>query len=144
MMDLPKMIDLLREDLANEMTHMLFYLKNASTLTGLHRQEIRELFMEEAASEMKHVQEFQDLIVGLGGSVDGVFEKPQDVLVLTDCLAAVKYAYTLETDVVARYTERIRQAQELGGSNGLYIEVFLEEQVLHSRADADNLKLLGA
>ena len=143
-MDKAFLIEKLREDLAREMTHMTFYLKNSATLKGLHRQEIRELFLEEAASEMKHVQEFQDLIIGLGGKIDDVKVRDQDIFLYDDPQAAVKYAWMMENEVVTKYTERIKQAEELGGPDGQYVEIFLEDQLAHSRADADNLKLLGA
>jgi len=136
-----EMVQLLRDDLGREMSHMIFYLKNSATLTGLHRQEIRELFLEEAASEMKHVHEFQDVILGLDGSIDVVM--PETPMLFVNPVDAVRYAYDMETEVVSNYTERIKQAQELGGVDGLFIEVFLEEQVLHSRTDADNFKLLA-
>jgi len=144
-MDLPAMIALLQIDLANEMGHMLFYLKNSATLTGLHRQEIRELFLEEAASEMKHVQEFQDLIVGLGGDVSFILPAPSPVF--ADPQAAVKHAYHMEMEVIKNYVERMEQTVSLGNqpdqkTNAKFIEIFLEEQILHSRTDADNLRML--
>lgn len=135
-----EMICHLRGDLENEMSHMFFYLKNAATLTGLHRQEISELFAEEAASEMKHVQAFQAMIVGLGGFLHDIM--PEEPPLFTDPVAAVRRAYEMETEVVAEYTERIAQAQQLGGVDGQFLEIFLEEQLLHSRTDADNFKLL--
>lgn len=148
-----EMIRLLAGDLANEMRHMMFYLRNAATLQGLHRQEIRELFLEEAASEMKHVQEFQDLLVGLGANLATASEKSgttwidmglmNAIVIFTDPVPAVRYAMMMEDEVVANYTERIKQAQELGGVDGQFIEIFLEEQLLHSRQDADNFRQLG-
>jgi bacterioferritin (cytochrome b1) len=138
-MDLKTMIGLLQNDLANEMGHMMFYLQNSATLIGLHRQEIRELFLDEAASEMKHVQQFQDLIIGLGGHISVI---PKGMPVFDDPKTAVKYAYDMETEVVANYVERLEQAQQLGGVNGRVIEIFLEEQILQSRTDADNLRML--
>lgn len=147
-----EMVRLLVGDLTNEMRHMMFYLRNAATLQGLHRQEIRELFLEEAASEMKHVQEFQDLLVGLGVNLATATQEPSvridmglvnAIVVFTDPLPAVRYAMMMEDEVVANYTERIKQAQELGGVDGQFIEIFLEEQLLHSRQDADNFRQLG-
>jgi rubrerythrin len=147
-----EMVLLLVGDLTNEMRHMMFYLRNAATLQGLHRQEIRELFMEEAASEMKHVQEFQDLLVGLGVNFATVGEKRatwidmnlvNSILIFTDPVPAVRYAMQMEDEVVENYTKRIKQAQELGGVDGQFIEIFLEEQLLHSRTDADNFRQLG-
>lgn len=147
-----EMVKLLVSDLTNEMRHMMFYLRNAATLQGLHRQEIGELFLEEAASEMKHVQEFQNLLVGLGVNLSTaspdlsvrIDMNAVDMFVIfTDPVAAVRYAGMMEDEVVANYTERIQQAQELGGVDGQFIEIFLEDQLLHSRQDADNFRQLG-
>lgn len=135
------MIELLMADLSTEMHHMHFYLRNASSIKGLHRQEFRELFLEEAASEMKHVQQFQDLIVGLDGVLSPVAYI--DIPVYTDTLAAVKYAFSMENEVVNNYVKRLEQARSLGGPDGSFIEIFLEEQILHSRTDADNLRQLA-
>ena len=49
-MNLETLIENLKEDLKNERKHMLFYLTNASTITGLNRIEIKEFLLEEAAS----------------------------------------------------------------------------------------------
>jgi ferritin-like protein len=142
------MVKLLLGDLTNEMRHMMFYLRNAATLRGLHRQEIRELFLEEAASEMKHVQEFQDMLVGLGVNLtDPQYSLDLSLLnnikIFTDPASAVFYAKEMEDEVVANYSERIQQAALLGGVDGHFIEIFLEEQLLHSRQDADNFRQLA-
>ena len=60
-------LELLQRDLSNEVTHMHFYLFYASNITGLHRHEYKEVFLKEAASEMAHVTQFSDFIIGLGG-----------------------------------------------------------------------------
>jgi ferritin-like protein len=49
-MDRQKFFELLAQDLANEWTHLRFYLYHASAVTGLHRHEYKELFMKEAQS----------------------------------------------------------------------------------------------
>ena len=50
------------------------------------------------------------------------------------------YALEIESKVVENYTERIKQAEELGGVDGQWLEIFLEKQVEHSREDADHFK----
>lgn len=137
-MKLETIIENLKEDLKNERKHMLFYLTNASTVTGLNRIEIKEFLLKEAASEMKHVEEFQDLILGLNGDIKDfshnffdVFENPKDI---------IKYAYNMEMEVIHNYIKRIKEAQELDDHNSLWIEIFLEKQIEHSREDADNMK----
>lgn len=141
-MNLETLIENLKEDLKNERKHMLFYLTNASTVTGLNRIEISEFLLEESASEMKHVQEFQNLILGLNGKIDTCEFNHFDIF--TDAKKILEYAYKMEMEVVYNYTRRIKEAQELNDHNGLYIEIFLEEQILHSRTDADNIKQILA
>lgn len=131
-----EMIDLLNGDLANELTHMLFYLHNASIVRGLHREEYREFLIKAAQSEMEHVREFQDVIVGLGGRPN---TKPNPFRCNTNIFMVLSEALTMERIVVANYEERIRNAEELGGVDGKYIELFLEKQLEHSREDADHI-----
>jgi len=140
--NLETLIENLKEDLKNERKHMLFYLTNASTVTGLNRIEISEFLIEESASEMKHVQEFQNLILGLNGKIDNSEFNHFDIF--TDAKKILEYAYKMEMEVVYNYTKRIKEAQQLNDHNGLYIEIFLEEQILHSRTDADNIKQILA
>jgi bacterioferritin (cytochrome b1) len=137
-MNLETLVANLKEDLKNERKHMLFYLTNASTITGLNRVEIKEFLLEAAASEMKHVEEFQNLILGLDGEIKDcefnnfeVFEDAQKIL---------EYAYNLEKEVVYNYARRIKEAQSLNDHNGLWVEIFLENQIANSREDADNIK----
>lgn len=141
-MNLNEMIDLLNNDLRNEWKHMRFYLANASTLVGLHAHEYKEIFMEAAASEMKHVLAFQDLIIGLGGVPTIV---SNDFPVYTDVYEAVKYALSMEEEVVKNYIQRQKDAGLLAETdevNGGWIDVFLDGQIQDSREDADHMKQL--
>src|SRR5579859_5659777 len=132
-----QMIELLNGDIRNEYKHMNFYLHSACIIQGLHREELREYLLEEASREMKHVKEFADLIVGLGGQPQCLpNEFPTNI---TDPLNILRYAFDMETEVVANYVERINQATELGGVDGKWIEIFLKSQIQDSREDVDNL-----
>ena len=136
---LDNLLDLLNADLRNEYRHMLFYLYHSTALVGLHAEEYKEIFAEEAKSEMEHVREFSDLIYGLGGDPrPGYAEFPQ----FTSVRDAVEYAYKMETEVVANYAERIKQAQNVLEPDATWVEVFLEDQIAHSRKDADRFKRL--
>lgn len=118
---------------------MHFYLYHASAITGLHREELREFLLKEAASEMNHVTEFSDLIIGLGGiattdvNAFPKFESPKDIF---------QYALQMEKEVVDNYVTRISQADELGKVDGKWLEVFLEKQIEHSREDVDHYQRL--
>lgn len=131
------MIELLNNDLKNEWKHLRFYLHHASLVTGLHAPEYKEMLLEEAAGEMKHVTEFSDLIIGLGGiptNESNSFET------FTEPRQIIEYALKMEQEVVENYTTRMDQATEMGGVDGRWIEIFLEGQIQKSREDVDHYR----
>jgi bacterioferritin (cytochrome b1) len=136
-MNKEEMIDVLNQDLRNEWMHLRFYLHHASMVTGLHCHEYKELLLKEAASEMEHVTQFSDLIIGLGGipttasNEFPVFNDPRDI---------IEYAVYMESLVVSNYALRIKEATDLGGVDGQWLEIFLEKQIEHSREDVDHFK----
>jgi bacterioferritin (cytochrome b1) len=143
-MNLDIMIQNLNGDLAREYSHWHFYMNASALVQGLHREEISEFLLKEASGEMKHVSEFQKLIIGLGGKPT-VKVAPFNFSVTTP-QEILHSALSMEDQVVEIYVNRIdetQQLQELGGMDkvhGKYIELFLEEQILDSRADADHIR----
>lgn len=136
-----ELIEILKQDLKNERKHMLFYLTHASTITGNNRISLRNFLMGEAASEMKHVQEFQDFIIGMNGKLEDSDVGFVDFPVLTDAEQIIRYAYNMEMEVVRNYCNRLKDAESLNDfASFKWLEVFLEQQIEHSRSDADNLK----
>lgn len=145
-MTIDDLIDLLIGDLANEYAHMNFYMYASTSVKGLHRQELSEFFSEQASSEMKHVDAFRRLIQGLvtrrglGRSVPcRIAEFKKDLDDPKDLLWA---ALQMEDEVVENYVLRHSQAEQIGGADGMYVSLFLEDQILDSRADADNIREL--
>jgi len=132
-----KMIQMLNDDLKNEWKHLRFYLYHASAVTGLHCAEYKELFLKEAASEMMHVTQFSDVIIGLGGTA--TFES-NDFEKYTDPKDIMEYAVAMEEEVVNNYVQRMKDAEKLGGVDGTWLEIFLEGQVQASREDLDHFK----
>lgn len=136
-MTLAEMLELMNQDLMNEWMHMKFYLHHASTVQGLHCHEYKEILLKEAQSEMSHVTEFSDAIVGLGGipTTDAAsFEKfvePSDIM---------KHAVKIESEVVKNYANRIKQAEELEDPDGAWLSIFYENQLEHSRTDLDHFR----
>ena len=133
-------------DLKNERTHMLFYLTNAGSLTGLHSEEYTELFLESAKEEMNHVNEFQNMIVGLGGNLNcsesyGFY----GFSVTKNVTEALKHALQQEEFVVFNYAERINEIEncaELDVATKTWLVVFYEDQLKNSRTDVDKYKRL--
>lgn len=140
-MNLPELISALTADLRNEWKHLRFYLYHASAVTGLHAEEYKEVFLKEAASEMQHVTEFSDLIWGLGGTAT---PDSNDFPRFTDVRETLAYALKMEEEVVKNYVERIAQAETILEPESTWITVFLEDQISHSRRDADRFRRLLA
>lgn len=149
-MNIEQLVDLLIGDLANEYAHMHFYMQAATSISGLHRQEIGEFFSEQAASEMKHVDEFRRLIQGIITRRNLDKKVPNSVAQFKEGLTCpvdlLKAALEMEDEVVQNYVKRHSQAEGLvsnGGEDmvdGTYVALFLEDQILDSRGDADNIR----
>jgi len=141
-MQLHEIVTLLNEDLKNEWKHMQFYLHHASAITGLHAHEYKEFLLEQAASEMKHVQQFSDLLFGFGviPTIE-INEFPK----LTSAKMILEAAAAMEEDVVKNYAQRIVQLSTVVFQSSAevvdvkWIEIFLEDQIKDSREDLDHL-----
>ena len=141
-MKLNELIDRLNDDLSNERKHMLFYLYHSSYLKGLHHEELGELLKGEAESEMIHVKEFQDLIIGLGGKPT-TDHKPFPLY--SDPAQIFSYALQMEDEVVENYVNRIEDTQLIQEKvQAKWVELFLEDQILDSRKDADKFRQMIA
>ena len=138
-------LELLKDDLSNEITHMHFYLYYASNIVGLHRHEYKEIFLKEAASEMSHVTEFSDFIIGMGGKSH---MKPKEFDTnLIKLFNIIEAAKKMEEEVVDNYATRIHQAHQISDmtlAEKQWVEIFLESQIEHSRADVDEYKQILA
>lgn len=138
-MNTEEMINSLNDDLSRELSHMHFYLLSASVVTGLHRHAVRQFLLDGAKSEMQHVLEFSDKIVGLGGvpttkiaDFPNMLTKPEDIL---------KHIVFMEEEVLRNYVKRRDQADELQDRVvGVDLIAFLEEQINDSKSDLDNVR----
>lgn len=138
-------VNLMIKDLQNEKKHMMFYLTASATVTGLHREEYKELFAKEANSEMQHVMEFQDAILGMGANLaQGVeLNVIPDFLVSYQSKDLLKFALEMEEEVVSNYAKRISEdVNMLDSPEKEWMEIFYEDQLAKSRKDVDNLKMI--
>lgn len=145
-MDLNALIELLNQDLRREYQHMLFYAHSANMLVGLERLYLADKLKEHAASEMQHVFQFAEKIRANKGSLKSGLDAvafPTDIQTAKDILTA---AIQLEEEVVRNYHDRHDQASQLYDKTGMHYDlvIFLEEQIEHSQADIDELKLIVA
>lgn len=140
---IPDIVELLRGDLKNEWKHLRFYAYHASAIIGLHAHEYKELLTEQASSELNHVIQFSDLIIGLGGNPTA---ESNDFPLLTDPIEILVYAVGMEAEVVKNYAERIEQLAQITDTDEYtvadkrWIEIFLEKQIEDSRQDLDHFK----
>jgi bacterioferritin len=150
-MIIEELVQLLNEDLANEYAHWHFYVQAATNVSGLHRQEIREFFLEQAEGEMKHVDEFRRMIQGVCTRRNlnlSISTHPAEFKKGLTCpKALLKAALEMEDLVVSNYVARKAQAELLSEGadhedsiDATYIALFLEDQILDSRGDADNIR----
>jgi len=139
-MNKQELIAKLNEDLSNEYTHMQFYLHSSIMVQGIIRDEISEWLVDHAKSEFDHIQQFGKMIVGLGGVPTHI---PKAFPNLTDPSEIMRYAHTLESEVVLNYAHRmeeIKESRELDLTDSKYVHLFLEDQLLDSRGDLDEIK----
>ena len=146
------MIELLSEDLSREYSHWNFYIQAATSIVGLHREEIGEFLLEQSKEEMTHVEEFKRVLHGiitrrnLKALVPTKISDFKNNLSIT--FEILNEALKMEDEVVANYVQRIEDAislQENGGEDkidGKYLELFLEDQIQDSRKDADNIRMM--
>jgi bacterioferritin (cytochrome b1) len=134
-----ELVEKLNDDLSRERYHHLFYLLSASLVTGLHREEMSEFFLKQAESEMKHIKQFQDVILELGGK-PSVIPSGHPVITINWPHHILGEALKMEDEVVKNYVERLDDAAELGGVDGTYVGLFIEDQLLDSKSDAANIR----
>lgn len=144
----------LNEDLQREFAHWHFYMNAATSVRGLHREEISEFLLKEAAGEQKHVEEFQRMLHGVKTrrglddlEVNHTAMASEYAVNLSDPVEILRYALQMEEKVVQNYVLRIDECCKLQESgdiedkvDGKYIELFLEDQILDSRGDADHIR----
>ena len=132
-------VKMLQEDLKNERMHCLFYQQSAAMVKGLHREEFREFFLKEAASELSHIDEFATLIVQLGGKPEtDVARLP---FISSDPLELCRSAQIIEREVAQNYAIRLTQT-ELGDNISSYLNLFYEDQLQDSQKAAFEFKLM--
>lgn len=135
-----ELVSLVNEDLKNERKHLAFYLQAGVMVQGLHRPELREFFLEEAGDELKHCEQFADLVVRLGGvPTTEVNQYPADLVCPVQIL---KYIRDMELEVAENYAERLRQTESLDTADVAYAHVFYEGQLEDSWATAREVEQL--
>lgn len=134
MADNKKLIEGLNEDLAHELGAAILYLYQTSTATGWDGEELREVLTPDITGEMTHAIFLAEKIASLGGkptTMPAQHKCPKDVK------GMLKYDLKLERDAIARYKQRVLQADEAGETG---LKVKLEELILDETGHAEQLE----
>lgn len=114
-----KMIALLNEDLAGELSAMIQYTTYAAKVMGPFRPQLAQFFLSEVPGEQGHAQFLANKIVALGGEPTTVPRPVPDANGNRAMLGAVLAA---EKRARADYTKRARQAEAFG-DKGLQVQL---------------------
>lgn len=138
-MTVDQIIELLNQDLRNEYKHHRFYLHASFVLRGFERLYFGSWLKKQAMEELEHIEEFAAKIVALGG--DPTADANDFPKNLVDAQDILKYAITMEQEVVTNYHVRLKQSQELSESTGQHFDLVLlyEDQIEDSQRDIDEM-----
>jgi bacterioferritin len=123
------LIDALNQDLANEYSAIIQYTQYSAKVRGPWRTELRQFFQAEIPDEQMHAQYLADKIAAMGGNPTTQPAPVRNADSAEDMLKAVRDA---EADAVRRYTERSRQADEMGEiALKVQLENFISDEQTH-------------
>jgi len=128
----------LNHDLAGEYQAILMYIHYSAKLTGPYRRELRALFQAEIADEQGHAQFLSDKIAAMGGEPT---TEPRPVAHAAQPRQMLDRALSAETQAIADYTTRIRQAEAIGE---LGLKVALESQLADETRHKEELERIIA
>jgi bacterioferritin len=101
----------LNEDLAGEYQAIIMYTTYAATVSGPHRESLKEFFTTEITDEQGHAQLLSNKIAALGGTPT---TKPAPVPEARELRGMLQNVLKAETETIARYSTRMHQAEDLG------------------------------
>jgi bacterioferritin len=114
-----ELIDGLNQDLANEYSAIISYMLYSRMVTGPLRPELSEFLENEITDELEHAKFLAHKLVALGGTPT---TEPAPIAMVSDNRQMIETALQAEKDTIARYTQRISQA-EAAGELGLKVDL---------------------
>ena len=130
-MDKQKLIERLNEDLSHEFSAIIQYLTYAAKATGPYRPQLAQFFLAEVPDEQGHAQYLANKIVALGGEPT---RQSAPVAEARSNRAMLEAVLEAERGAIRRYTERARQADDIG-DKGLSVQ--LEDMVRDESGHAE-------
>lgn len=135
-----ELVAMLNGDLVNEYKHMHVYFRAGVMVQGLHREELSEFFLKEAAHELKHCEEFARKIMGLDGVPTTKIADYDEMVTLVNPKHLLTYILRMEEEVVENFCANLMNCETLTGVDATVISLFYEDQILDSRETVDNIK----
>lgn len=126
----------LNEDLAAEYQAIIFYTVAAELMTGVNRPELKAHFQAEIQDELGHAQFLSHKIIALGGTP---VTEPAPVELGGSNRERIELALQAETDTIARYQQRVKQA-EAAGETGLTVR--LEDIIADETEHREEMELI--
>ena len=128
-MDKQALIDALNMDLANEYSAIIQYIQYSAKVRGPWRTELKTFFQAEIPDEQMHAQYLADRIAAMGGNPT---TQPAPVRNADGAEDMLKAVFDAEQDAIRRYTERARQAEEMGEvALKVQLENFIADEQTH-------------
>lgn len=106
-----RLIEGLNEALSYEYQAVQMYTTYAATVSGIHRQELREFFLAEVQDELQHAQFLADKVDALGGT-PATDAEPFDPM--KNPRAMLETVLEAERDAIERYGDLMAAAEEAG------------------------------
>jgi bacterioferritin len=106
-----EMIDLLNEDLAREYQAVIAYVNYSQVIKGPEFMDIAKELEKHAAEELSHAIKIAKQVDYLGGMP---VVTPKPVKTSDDAEQMLRFDLDNETETVANYRQRIRQAEAMG------------------------------
>ena len=131
-----QLVDLLNEDLAREYQAVIQYRTYATTVSGVHRLELREFFEAEITDELGHARILAEKIVTLGGRPTTA---PAPVKYTEDAKEMLRNSLEDEAATVERYVQRREQA-EACGEYGLAVD--FDDLIRDETRHRDELRMM--
>lgn len=109
--DKTTLLEGLNHDLAHEYQAIIMYNTYAAAVSGVHRNELKNFFLNEVEDELRHAKYLADKITALGGRPT---TRAAEVEFTTDARTMVETVAKAEAETVQRYVKRMKQAEAFG------------------------------
>lgn len=109
--DKQTLLEGLNEDLAHEYQAIVMYNTYAAAVSGVHRQELSNFFLNEVADEVEHARFLAHKITALGGTP---ITSAADVDYTESAREMMENVAAAENETIERYARRMKQAEAFG------------------------------